>query len=193
MSEESINTTNEKSPDVFEMIAVTMIEFREEMEYFEKIGAGIAARTRFIMRVVFTTLILSSIYLVFMIFQMATSMSSMTTHLEDMYSNFGVMSQDMSEIAQMVGSMGDNINGIAVIAESMIQIDGDVGAMKGSVYEMNQSIAAIDGDMVRINSNMQEMTGSLSNMNHSVNSMSYDVNEMSLPVNSGPLSGFWPR
>ncbi len=193
MSEESINTINETSPDVFEMIATTMIEFREEMEYFDGIGTRIAARTRFIMRIVFTTLILSSIYLVFMIFQMATNMSSMTTHLEDMYSNFGIMSQDMSEIAQIVGSMGSNITGIPVIAESMIQIDGDVSTMRGSVYEMNQSIAAIDGDMVRINSNMQEMTGSLSNMNHSVNSMSYDVNEMSLPMNSGPLSGFWPR
>ena len=62
MSKESIDTINEKSPDVFEMIAVTMIEFREEMESFDRIRTRIAARTRFIMRVVFTTLTLSSIY-----------------------------------------------------------------------------------------------------------------------------------
>ncbi len=193
MSKDSINTTSDKRPDAIELIASTMIEFRDEMECFDAIGTRIAAKTRFIMRIVFTTLTISSIYLVFMIFQMASNMTAMTTHLEDMYSNFGTMSEDMSEIARTVDSMGNNISGIPVIAESMIQIDGEVSTMRGSVYEINQSIAAIDNDMVSINSNMQEMTGRLSNMSYSVNSMSYDVNEMSLPMNSGPMSGFWPR
>ena len=193
MNKDSINATSEKRPDAIELIASTMIEFRDEMECFDALGTRIAAKTRFIMRIVFTTLTISSIYLMFMIFQMATNMTAMTTHLEDMYSNFGTMSEDMSEIARTVDSMGKNISGIPVIAESMIQIDVDVSTMRGSVYEINQSIAAIDNDMVRINSSMQEMTGRLSNMSYSVNSMSYDVNEMSLPMNSGPMSGFWPR
>lgn len=193
MKKDSINATNEKTPDAFEMIASTMIEFRKEMEYFDAIGTGIAAKTRFIMRLVFTTLTISSIYLVFMIFQMAGNMSAMTTHLEDMYSNFGTMSEDMSEIARTVDTMGKSISGIPMIAESTTQLDGDVSNIKGSLYEINQSIAAIDNDMVRINSNMQEMNGRLYNMSRSVNSMSYEVKEMSLPMNSGPMSGFWPR
>ena len=187
------NVTDEKSPDVFEKIAGTMTEFREEMEYYDGIGVKIAAKTRFILRVVYTTLTISSIYLVFMIFQMANNMSAMTTHLEDMYSSFGTMSQDMHEITQAVNSMGRNISGIPVIAESMYQISGDVGVMTGSVHEINKSIAGIDNAMLRINSDMQTMTGRLYNMNRSVNSMSYDVNEMAEPMNSGPMSGFWPR
>ena len=187
------NVTDEESPDVFEMIAGTMTEFREEMEYYDGIGVKIAAKTRFILRVVYTTLTISSIYLVFMIFQMANNMSDMTRHLEDMYSSFGTMSQDMHEITQAVNSMGRNISGIPVIAESMYQISGDVGVMTGSVHEINKSIAGIDNAMLRINSDMQTMTGRLYNMNRSVNSMSYDVNEMAEPMNSGPMSGFWPR
>lgn len=193
MKKNSNNTADEKSPGVFEMIAASMIEFREEMEYYDEIGIKIAGKTRFILRAVFTTLSISSIYLVYMIFQMSNNMSAMTTHLEDMYNNFGVMSQNMSEITQTVDSMGRSISGIPVIAESMIQIDGDVDAMRGSVYEINQSITAIDNDMVKINSNMQVMTGRLYNMNRSVNSMSYDVNEMAAPMNRGPMSGSWPR
>lgn len=71
-----------------------MSEFREEMEYSDEIGSGIAAKTRFIMRVVFSTLIISSVYLVYMIYLMASNMTVMNSHLEDMYSSFGSMSQN---------------------------------------------------------------------------------------------------
>lgn len=193
MSKDSITKIDRKPQDVFEIIAITMNEFREEMEYYDEIGTRIASRTRFIMRIVFITLTMSSIYLVFMIYQMSNNMSAMTVHLEDMYSSFGTMSQDMREITRMVDSMDKSISGIPVIAESMSQIDGDVRVMTGSVYEINKSITAIGSDMLNINTNMQEMTGRLYNMNRSVNLMSYDVNEMATPVNSGPMSGFWPR
>lgn len=188
-----MNKNDEKTQDVFEIIAGTMNEFREEMEYYDGVGTKIAARTRFIMRIVFITLTMSSIYLVFMIYQMSNNMTAMTTHLEDMYSSFGTMSKDMHEITRMVDSMDKSISGVPVIAESMNQINGNVRVMTGSVYEINKSITAIDNDMLSINSNMQEMTGRLYNMNRSVNLMSYDVNEMAAPMNSGPMSGIWPR
>jgi len=193
MTENNLKTADEEMPGVFEMIAGTMTAFREEMEYHDRTGIKIARKTRLILRAVFATLILSAVYLVYMIFQMATNMSTMTTHLEDMYSNFDTMSQNMHEITQTVDSMGRNISGVPVIAESMHQIDTDVLVMKDAVHEINQSINAIDGDMVKINSNMQVMTGRLYNMNRSVNLMGYDVNEMAAPMNSGPMSGFWPR
>lgn len=193
MNKNNINSSDESSSDVFEVIAGTMNEFREEMESSDKIGVRIAARTRFIMRSVFTVLTISSVYLVFMIIQMSNNMTAMTTHLEDMYSSFGSMSQDMHEVTQSVDTMGRSISGIPAIAESMTQIGADVNGMTGSVYAMNQSITAIDNDMVRINSNMRVMTGGLYNMGRSVNYMGSDVNEMAAPMNMGPLSGMWPR
>jgi len=193
MSKNSNNVSNEESVDAFNVLAVSMNKFREEMEYFDGIGTRIASKTRFIMRLVFITLTISSIYLVFMIFQMAGNMSAMTTHLEDMYKNFGTMSQDMNAIALTVDNMGRNISGMSVIARSTAQMDMDVNNIKNSLYGINQSITGIDNDMVRINSDMQEMNGRLYNMSRSVNSMSRDVNELALPMNSGPLSGFWPR
>jgi methyl-accepting chemotaxis protein len=193
MNQNSPGVNQDKSPDAFVIIAGAMVEFREEMEYFNNIGDKIAAKTRMIMRIVFTILIISSIYLVFMIFQMADRMSVMTTYLEEMYGNFGSMARDMAEITTLVGSMGGNVSGMPTIAESMIHIDADVSTMRGSVYEINWNIAAIDNDMVNIHSNMQEMTGRLTNLRYAVNSMGFDVNQMSLPMNSGPLSDFWPR
>lgn len=193
MSEDSINKPGEESHDTFEMLASTMATFREEMEGYDSLGIRIAARTTLIIKVVFTTLFISSIYLGVMIFEMANNMSAMTTHLEDMYSNFGTMSEDMHLITQSVNSMDRSISGIPVIADSMIKMDNDVGGMTSSIYEINQSITGIDNDMVKIKINMQEMTGRLSNMSHAVNLMSYDVNEMATPMNSGPMSGFWSR
>ena len=193
MNKDSTNTNNKKSPDFFGMMTDTMIEFRETMETHASTGIRIAARTRLIMRVVFTILVISAIYLAFMIFQMTNNMSAMTTHLEDMYSSFENMSQDMHEITLTTGSMSRSISGMPLVAESMTQISGDVSAMTGSIYKINQSMTAMDNDMIRINSNMHEMTGRLYNMNRSVNLMGNDVNQMAAPMNSGPMSGFWPR
>ena len=193
MRKQNINTDGEKSTDAFQMIAGIMTDFRNEMEYFDSIGSSIAAKTRFIIRAVFITLIISSAYLVYMIIQMSNNMTIMTTHLEDMYSSFGTMSNDMHEITQTVDLMSRSISGIPSIADSMIQIDKDVNAMKGSVNAINLNITAIDQDLVKINLSMWEMTGRLSNMNRSVNLISHDVNEMASPINSGPMSGFWPK
>jgi len=193
MDKDSSNMTKEESLDVAELIANTLTEFRQEMEYVDEIGGKIAARTNSIVKIVFVILLVSALYLGFMIFQMANNMGSMIIHLENMYSNFGEMSQNMNDITKSVNKMGDSISGTPVIAEAMIQIDQDVKAMSGSIYGINQSITAIDHDMVKINVNMQEMAGRLSNMSYSVNSMTYDVNEMAAPMNSGPMDGFWPN
>ncbi len=193
MDKDSSNMTKEESLDVAELIANTLTEFRQEMEYVDEIGGKIAARTNSIVKIVFVILLVSALYLGFMIFQMANNMGSMIIHLENMYSNFGEMSQNMNDITKSVNKMGDSISGTPVIAEAMIQIDQDVKAMSGSIYGINQSITAIDNDMVKINVNMQEMAGRLYNMSYSVNSMTYDVNEMAAPMNSGPMNGFWPN
>ena len=193
MDSDDTAAAEEKKLDAFEAIARSMVKLRSQMAHFDVMGTRIANRTRFILRAVFSTLTLSSIYLVFMIYQMANHMVIMTDHLESMYSRFGSMSQDMRNISVYVDSMGKNISGIPAIAGSMVEMNKDVGAMTTSVFNMNTSISTIDHDMVRINTDMQEMTARLSNMNRAVNWMSNDVNEMAAPMNSGPMSGFWPR
>jgi len=189
----NIQTPDEKPVDAFKAVADTMLSFRNEMEYYDEIGTRIASRTRFIMKTVFAILIVSSIYLLYMIFQMSSNMTIMTSHLESMYGRFGTMAGDMHEISGLVDSMGNSISGIDTIADSMTEMDQHVSAMGGSVDRMNASMSAIDGDMAWINRNMNDMTGRMAGMSRAVNSMSYDVNEMSGPMNSGPMSGFWPR
>ncbi|OOY42895.1 hypothetical protein BOV91_05545, partial [Solemya velum gill symbiont] len=165
MTEETNSPKQGNSPpNAIDIIADTMLEFREEMEFFNNAGTKIAARTRLIIRVGFTALAISSVVLIYMIYLMANNMSAMTTHMVDMYNNFGSMSQDMQAITKTVDLMENNVSGVPLIAESMNMIDNNVITMNESVSGMNQSIAAIDNDMVGINVNMQEMTGRLSNM-----------------------------
>jgi len=193
MGNGNIQTPGEKPGDAFKGIADTMHEFRNQMEYYDEVGTRIASRTSFIMKAVFAILIISSIYLLYMIFQMSSNMTIMTSRLESMYGRFGTMAGDMREIAILVESMGNSISGISTIADSMKKMDQHVSAMRGSVVGMNTSMTAIDNDMALINRNMNEMTGRMAGMSRAVNSMSYDVNEMAEPMNSGPMSGFWPR
>lgn len=196
---DNTNTVDEISPDeqaeqvdALDLVADSMRQFRDEMEYFDNLGTKIAARTRSIMRTVFAILIVCALYLVVMIFDMASKMGVMTTNLEDMYGRFGTMSEDMRAITRTVDSMGRSIEGIPHIAGVMSTINEDVSLMSSSVYGMNDSVIGMDNDMVHINSSMHEMTGRLSNMSRSVNLMTYDVNEMAAPANMGPFSGFWP-
>ena len=193
MTNGNIQTPDEKPADAFKAIADTMLSFRNEMEYHDGVGTKIASKTRFIIRTVFSTLLLSSLYLLYMIFQMSSNMTIMTTRLESMYGRFGTMAGDMHEIAGLVNLMGNSISGISTIAVSMTEMDQYVSAMRGSVDGMNTSVTAIDNDMTWINRNMNDMTGRMAGMNRAVNSMSYDTNEMAKPMNSGPMSGFWPR
>jgi hypothetical protein len=193
MANGNIQTPDEKPVDAFKALANTMLEFRNEMDYYNDMGTRIARRTGFVIKTVFAILIISSVYLLYMIFQMSSNMTIMTTHLESMYGRFGIMAGDMREIASLVDSMGNSISGISTIAVSMTEMDHYVSAMTGSVDGMNTSMIAINNYMTWINGNMNEMTGRMAGMSHAVNSMSYDVNEMAEPVNSGPMSGFWPR
>ena len=142
---------------------------------------------------VFITLTISSFYLLFMIYQMANNMSTMTAYLEDMYANFGTMSADMVTIANTVETMGTSISGLPAIAGSTIQIDLDVGNIKSSLNGMNHSVTSLDRNMVTINADMLEMNARLHNISRSVTGMSNDVRGMSLPMNSGPLWNFWPE
>ena len=182
-----------KQPDAVEIFAETMLEFRDEMEFYNNAGSKIAERTRLILKVGFSALIMSAVILLFMILKMADNMSTMTIYLEEMYSSFGSISENMETIAETVDLMGGNITGVPTIAESMIQIDRDVGSMSGSIHEIKNSMVAIDGDMTVVHSSMQEMTGRLSNVNHSVNLINRDVYEMSSPMNTGPMRRFWPK
>lgn len=193
MVDGNMRTADGKPVDAFKAVADTMLSFRNEMEYYDGVGTRIAGRTRFIVRTVFAILFLSSIYLLYMIFQMSSNMTIMTTHLESMYGRFGTMAGDMHEIVSLVGSMGNSISGIDTIAGSMTEMDQYVGAMRDSVDRMNTSMTAIDHDMAWINRNMNDMTGRMAGMSRAVNSMSSDVNEMAGPMNSGPMKGFWPR
>jgi methyl-accepting chemotaxis protein len=193
MGNGNIQAPDEKPGDAFKAIADTMFNFRNDMEYYDGVGAGIASRTRFIMKTVFATLIVSSIYLLYMIFQMSSNMTIMTAHLEGMYGRFGTMAEDMREIASLVDSMGNSISGISMIADSMTEMDQYVSAMRGSVDGMNTSMTDIDNYMAWINRNMSEMGGRMAGMSRAVNSMSYDTNEMAKPMKSGPMSGIWPK
>jgi hypothetical protein len=193
MSNGDIQTPDDMPVDAFKVIADTMLEFHNEMKYYDGVGTRIASRTRVIMKTVFAILVVSSIYLLYMIFQMSSNMTIMTTHLESMYGRFGTMAGDMREIARLVDSMGKSISGISTIADSMTEMDQYVSAMRGSMDGMNTSMTAIDNDMTWINRSMNEMTGRMAGMNRAVNSMSHDTNEIAKPMNSGPMSGFWPR
>jgi hypothetical protein len=192
MANGNIQTPDEKPVDAFKAIANTMLEFRNKMDFYNDMGTGIARRTSFVIKTVFAILIISSIYLLYMIFQMSSNMTIMTTHLESMYGRFGTMAGDMREIASLVDSMGNSISGISTIAVSMTEMDHYVSAMRGSVDGMNTSMIAINNYMIWINGNMNEMIDRMAGMSHAVNSMSYDVNDMAKPMNSGPMSGFWP-
>ena len=66
---------------------------------------------------------------------MASHLAIMLGHLDNMYAQFGFMSDDMQVITKSVGNIGSNITGMPVIAENMNVMSKDMLEMAADVHQ----------------------------------------------------------
>jgi hypothetical protein len=158
-----------------------MAKFRADMENIDTAAVKIAASTSRIIRVVLALLGALSLYLVYLVFSMASHLAVMLGHLANMYAQFGFMSDDMHVITQSVESIGGNITGMPVIA-------GNMNVMSMDMLEMVNSVGVINNEMLRMESstgvigvNTGEMAIRFNNLNRAVNHIGYNVNQMGKP------------
>lgn len=163
------------------LLTEEMGKFRADMEHIDKAADKIAARTSRTIRFILALLVGLSLYLGYLVFSMASHLAIMLGHLDNMYAQFGFMSDDMQVITKSVGNIGSNITGMPVIAENMNVMSKDMLEMVNSVGTINHELFRMERSTGVIDVNTGEMALRFDNLNRAVNHISYNVNQMGKP------------
>lgn len=164
------------------VLTEAMGQFRAEMEAIDKDAVRIAVSTNRIIRLVLTLLGGLSLYLVYLIFSMAGYLAVMLGHLDNMYAQFGFMSDDMQVITRSVENIGGNITGMPVLAKNMNVMSMDMLDMASSVGAINNEMLRMESSTGVIDVNIGEMALRFYNLNRAVNHIGYNVNQMGKPL-----------
>lgn len=175
-------------------ITETLGAFSAEMAAIDKIAHKISRRTTRLIKTVLTILGISSMIILFLVVDLTDNMSKMIESMNTMYTHFGFMSKDMREITASVKNMGQNIDGIPVIAEAMKQMNFDVQGMNASVTGMDKNVQSMERNLVKIDGGVWEMSGRFISVTGAVDHMNYNVNQMSRPTDAlSPFNFMIPR
>lgn len=157
-------------------------QFRAEMETINKVATRIAAKTNRIIKWVMILLSIISIFLVYLVYSMSNYLAVMLGHLDDMYVEFGVMSENMQVITRSVESIGGNISGMPIIAENMNVMTTDLQRMTGSVQGIRLEMTGMETNTGNIGLDTQEMAQRFDNLGRAINHIGYNVNQMGKPL-----------
>jgi hypothetical protein len=172
---------SDQDAKTLEFIREEMGKFRADMENIDKATVRIAGSTSRIIRVVLMLLGGLSLYLVYLVFSMASHMAIMLTHLGSMYEQFGFMSDDMLMITRSVENIGSNITGMPSIAKNMSDMSTDMLEMVNSVESINYEMFRMENSTGSISANTGEMAFRFLNLNRAVNRIGYNVNQIGKP------------
>jgi len=175
-----------KSEDPFALIGESMEVFRIEMETINRLSQKISGKTTRIIKIILSLLTVVSIILVMLTFSMSRDLSGMITSLDDMYVEFGSMSDEMGQITTHVTSMGQNVQGMSSIAGNMQHLNKDVGEMQGALSDVNASMGAIDTNVGRISGGTSEMAFRFQNVKNIIKVMGNDIRSMLRPLTAMP-------
>ena len=159
-----------------------MGQFRAEMEAIDKTATRIASKTSRIIRIVMVTLLVASLFLSFLVYAMTNYLAVMLGHLDDMYVEFGIMSENMQVITHSVDNIGGNISGMPVIAQNMNSMSTDLYDMVGSVQNIQLEMSGMENNTGKLGVNTGEMAYRFDNLNRVVNHIGYNVNQMGKPI-----------
>ena len=159
-----------------------MEQFRAEMETIDKVASRIAEKTSRIIRIVMNTLTVASVFLAFLVYSMTGYLTVMLGNLDDMYSEFGIMSENMQMITRSVESIGVNVSGMPLIANNMSSMSTDLTGMVGSVSNIQLEMNGMEHNTGMMGANTGEMASRFVNLNRAVNHIGYNVNQMGKPI-----------
>lgn len=158
-----------------------MAKFRADMEDIDPAAIKIGANTSRIIRLVLAILGALLLYLAYLVFSMASYLAVMLGHLDQMYSQFGFMSDDMQLITQSVKNMGGNITGTPHIAKNMSGMRTDMLELVDTAELINRDMAHMQSSTGTMGVNTGEIAFRFNNLSRAVTHIGYNVNQMGKP------------
>lgn len=186
-------TNDHEMNDAVAIISAAFGSFKAEMVQIDAFAAKIAQRTQWFIRVTMSVLVVAFAYVFFQVTQVTTNMADLIGSMDTMLNRFGGMSEDMGYLTTAVQSMGENIQGMPVIAQDMKRMNQDVAGMRHSVTTMLGDVIGMDKNVDTIRLGIHQMAVRFVNVNGAVSHMNYNVRQMSRPTNMlGPMNWLTP-
>lgn len=164
------------------LLTEEMKYFRDEMEAVDKVARRISGKTTRIIKWVMLMLCIASLFLVFLVYSMSNYLAVMLGHMDNMYIEFGSMSENMQVITRSVDNIGGNISGMPVIAKNMHSMSSDLNAMVGSMDTIKLEMSAMEGKTAAMSGGTGEMALRLDNLYRAMHHIGYNVNQMGKPI-----------
>lgn len=99
-------------------------------------------------------------------------------HMNQMYMQFGEMSERMKGMSRHVVNMDSNIALVPVMGEQMDMMEQRMGTMQKSVGEMHQSVGNMQGRVASMNRDVGSMSQSFYTVNRRVGQIQRNVGQM---------------
>ena len=168
------------------LIVDGMARFREEMDANNRFSLAISIRTKRILVWSVLFLGLMAMVLVFQIVTMRSDLMSMVEMMQDMYSRFQIMAQNVDGMTDQVGSIQKRVSDFPAVAADMTAINGDVGNMRRGIGDMTGHVGAMTADMAALRDTTAEMYHHFYDVQGAVGTMNYNVEQMMRPMSLLP-------
>jgi hypothetical protein len=177
-------TEQESIAEVFLDAAKNFEQKTHEQEAF---AHKIAQKTKWVIRVSIVFLTMFTIFTAFSIHSLGEVLEESVTHMETMYQNFGMVSEEMSTMTAAVTSMEQNVSDVTTIAGLVSSMRRRVEGIEQDMVLMDKGMARFNQDIQWIQQDMDDMSVTFERVNRSMSEMRRDVGEISRTANIIPV------
>ena len=174
-----MNQTSPTMHQVIEEMEVYLNETEIKYQIIQNNSDRIYKRTTRIIKTVFSLIGLLLLINIYFIYNFGEGIVSMLSSMNEMYTHFGNMGNQVSGITESVVKMTAHITVLPDMAESMDSITNTVVNMNTNVHSMQGEVSYMAIDMGSINNDMSDMTNRFELLNESMTHMGSSVHDMS--------------
>lgn len=168
--------------EVIEAFAARLEETDAELKQIQKRSNSVYKKTTQVIRVVFFSIAVLLVMNLYFIYDFGKGVLTMLNSMEQMYTHFGKVTDEVHTMTKSVANMSDDINALPSMLEQMDSMNQTVHSMNRHVQGMNNEVTHMSKDVKVIHYDMQNMTYRFEQVNRHVSQIGYSVHQMSRAV-----------
>lgn len=186
------NNNNQK--ELIGMVERALDDFRQGMEYREKLSIRIGRRTTQIIRFGMTALSILGLALFYLIFILTKDFSNIRTHMTEMsgymYSmdnNFTTVAGTITQVEKTLLRLNQHITVMPALNDSVGSMDGNIGLLRGDLHSLVGQIEYMNGNVAGMTNGIQVLNNQIGDMNRTVGNMASNMHQMAKPMKMFPF------
>ena len=157
---------------------------RIEQHIDEHNVAGLKRRaiTNLLIRGITIMLIILAVVNLYLLLDLDRTMRAIVLSMDEMTGHFSAVSSEMVEVTTHTTNIGEHMNHLPSVEQSMAGINTEMGYMDHSIKSIDYNLTSVNSDLGAIDNNMIELNGRLYHLNYNVGFIRHDMHEISKPA-----------